>query len=389
MSILVVQQDQNNLRAAVMDQGKLYAYGEERKSVAIAEEQIYLAVVDRAIKGVSAVFVRLPNKEFGFLPIPAGAKAPASGDRILVQVKRPPNAQKKAMVSRDITLAGTHIVYLPFSNFFRVSAKTEDAQEKAQLKAMAKQLMPEKGGIILRSSALSCDLEALDSELALLMKNWQQIAKSVSSSPAPSLIWQGEDLLSGMLRDEGERLEYVLTNDESALPKDLDLPIRHADEPFLLHTVDHKLEKSLRRTVLLKSGATLVFDVCEAMTVIDVNSGMAAGGRDITVTAEKINTEAAAEIARLLRLRGIGGIVMIDFIDMSSDEARERILITLREHFKNDPMKITVYGFTQLGLVEMTRRRAATPLSPLPDLPCPHCGGSGADLSFEEDLSDA
>lgn len=139
----------------------------------------------------------------------------------------------------------------------------------------------------------------------------------------------------------------------------------------------------------MKSGASLVIDRCEAMTVIDVNSGKSSGGRDIAATAERVNHEAAREIARLLRLLGIGGIIVVDFIDMDSEEARQRLIEEMRQQLKNDPVKTEVYGITALGLMEITRRRAQTPLEYLRDTPCPHCGGTGILKTDEEDTADA
>lgn len=388
MSVLILQKENGRLRAAVTEQGKLYAYYEQDGGFSIAEDQIYLGVADRAIKGVNAVFVRLPDGQFGFLPTPDGQKPPASGEKIMVQVKRPPTAVKKAMLSRDIALAGLYLVYLPLRRGARISSKVEDPAERAALKRLGKALGLQEEGAILRSSALECAKEQALGELDTLRRRWQEIL-AASRTAAPALLYGGEDVPAVCLRDEGKYLEYILTNAPEAIKAPPGIPVRTCDTPFLLHNIDHKLERACRRTVLLKSGASLIFDQCEAMTVIDVNSAMAPGGKNIAVTAEKINMEAAAEIARLLRLRGIGGIILVDFIDMETEEAKERLIAHMRECLKHDPMKTVVYGVTQLGLMEMTRRRAARPLATYEDLPCPHCAGSGILLQPpEEDIAD-
>ena len=152
-----------------------------------------------------------------------------------------------------------------------------------------------------------------------------------------------------------------------------------------MHNVEHKLKRSQQRTFLMKSGATLVIDRCEAMTVIDVNSAMSGGGRNIADTAEKINSEAAREIARLLRLLRIGGMILIDFIDMATEEAKERLLSYMKELLQEDPIKTVVHDITPLGIMELTRRRADTPLPALPDIPCPHCAGTGVMPESEDE----
>lgn len=389
MSILLLQKESDGLRAAVMQDGRLYAYRACKNAAAIHEGQIYLAVADRAVKGIGAVFVRLPDGEFGFLPIHAGERAPASGDRVLVQVKRPPNNAKKAFMTRDIALDGDHLILLPCSDSLGVSSRVEDTAQRRALRETARRLKPHGMGIVMRCAALQADEVLLQKELADLQKRWQFLQDARMHGAAPRLLWDGEDALSQLLRQEGDGLEYILTNAPDALSDTLSCPVRVAENPFMVHAVDHKLEKSRRRTILLKSGATLVIDRCEAMTVIDVNSAMAAGGKGISHTAERINTEAAAEIARLLRLLGIGGMILIDFIDMDSDEARARLIQTMQEHLRRDPVKTEIIDITPLGIMEMTRRRVEMPLSEVPDIPCPACHGTGVTELPEEEPDDA
>lgn len=389
MSILLLQQEADGLRAAVMQDGKLYAYHACKNAAAIHEGQIYLAVADRAVKGIGAVFVRLPDGEFGFLPLPAGERAPASGDRVLVQVKRPPNNAKKAFMTRDIALDGSYLILLPCSESLGVSSRVEDATQRRALRETARKLKPHGMGIVMRSAALQADEDALQTELTCLQQRWQSLQDARMHGAAPRLLWDGEDALSQLIRQEGDRLEYILTNAPACLPDTIACPVRIAENPFMVHAVDHKLEKSRRRTVFLKSGATLVIDRCEAMTVIDVNSAMAAGGKGISHTAERVNMEAAAEIARLLRLLGIGGMILIDFIDMDSDEARMRLIQTMQEHLRRDPVKTEIIDITPLGIMELTRRRVQLPLSELPDIPCPACHGTGVIELPEEEPADA
>ena len=389
MSILLVEKNGQKTEAAVILHDQLYAF-QGAVDANLQEGQIFRGTVDRVLKGVNAVFIRLPGREMGFLPFSPGKKAPASGTAVLVQVKRPPNLNKKAMLSQDIALGGDHVVYLPNGGGVHVSSRIQDAGEKQTLISRGKAFLPATGGLILRSAAMNADDSRLADEIATLIFRWKEIAEKAAEGSTPSLLWNGADPIEKLLNEEKHRLECVIANTPATLPSSISCPIKFSEHPFILYNVRHRLEKSMRRTVQMKSGATLVIDPCEAMTVIDVNSAMASVGKDIAQTAEKINTEAAREIARLLRLRGIGGMIVIDFIDMASAEAQERLLNTMREALLEDPVKTTVHDITSLGLMEITRQRKQLPLPTLPDVPCPHCGGTGILFSdHEEDAANA
>lgn len=389
MSILLIEKNDSSVRAAVMHEHRLYAYRSSEGSGGICEEQIYWATVDRMAKGVNAAFVKLPRGEFGFLPYDKEKRALRSGERVLVQVKRPPNNAKKAFMTLDVSVGGKYLVLLPAGGGISVSRSVEDEEQRKALRQLGKKLKIASFGLIMRAESLTADEDVLIEERDLLLSRWQEITKKANALPAPSLVWDGDDIVSQLIKEEEKRLEYVLTNAPALLPASLPCPVREADEPFLLHNVEHKLKRSQQRTFLMKSGANLVIDRCEAMTVIDVNSAMSGGGRDISHTAEKINMEAAMEIARLLRLLRIGGMIVIDFIDMASQEAKDRLIAYMKELLADDPMKPVVYGITQLGLMELTRRRADTPLPALPDPICPHCAGTGVMQESEDESLDA
>ncbi|MBQ1946468.1 MAG: ribonuclease E/G [Clostridia bacterium] len=368
-----------------MKDNHLYAYRSSESGGGICEDQIYLAVVDRMAKGVNAAFVKLPHGDFGFLPYDKEKRALRSGERVLVQVKRPPNNAKKAFLTLDVSIGGKYLVLLPNGGGISVSKSIEDEDVRKALRLLGKKLKPAAFGIIMRADSVNADPEVIELERDELLKRYEEISKRANTLPAPALLWDGEDIVSQLLHEEEKQLEYVLTNAPELLPPTLSCPVRQADEPFLLHNVDHKLKRSQLRTFLMKSGATLVIDRCEAMTVIDVNSAMSGGGRNIADTAEKINTEAAREIARLLRLLRIGGMILIDFIDMATDEARDHLISYMKELLKDDPIKTVVHDITPLGIMELTRHRADTPLPALPDIPCPHCAGLGVIPESEDD----
>ena len=385
MSILVIEKNDAGIRAAVMKDNRLYAYRSSESGGGICEDQIYLSVVDRMAKGVNAAFVKLPRNDFGFLPYDKEKRALRSGERVLVQVKRPPNNAKKAFLTLDVSVGGKYLVLLPMGGGISVSRTIENEDDRKTLRQLGKKLKPTAFGLIIRSDALGVEEETITQERDELLARWQLISQKANTLPAPALLWDGEDIISQLLGEEEKQLEYVLTNAPELLPDTLTCPVRQADEPFLLHNVEHKLKRSQQRTFLMKSGATLVIDRCEAMTVIDVNSAMSCGGRNIADTAEKINTEAVREIARLLRLLRIGGMILIDFIDMATDEAKERLLSYMKELLQDDPIKTVVHDITPLGIMELTRRRADTPLAALPDIPCPHCAGTGVMPESEDE----
>ena len=175
MSTLLLQKEEVGLRAAVMQDGRLYAYRAQQDAAAVREGQIYLSVVDRAIKGVGAVFVRLPGGEFGFLPTPSGQRAPASGDRLIVQVKRPPSNAKKAFMTRDIALDGAYLILLPCSDSLGVSSRIEDAALRRTLRETGRALKPHGMGIVMRAAATDADMDMLKAELDALMQRWQSL----------------------------------------------------------------------------------------------------------------------------------------------------------------------------------------------------------------------
>lgn len=389
MSVLAVQRDEGGVRAALLEDGRLCAYRGARDAGRITAGQIYLAVCDRALKQPKAAFLRLPGGESGFLPAEGALSLPASGQAVMAQVKRAPTGGKKAFMTRDIALAGQYLLLLPLSRGVAVSSRVTDAQARQSLKKRGEKLCPPGMRLVMRSSALSEDSQdALQSELSRLLALWGDITRNAAGLPAPSLLWGGEDAVAGLIREEYGRLEYVLTNDASLLPP-LPCPVRTAENPFLLLNVEHKLAHARRRTVLMKSGATLVTDRCEAMTVIDVNTG-----QNTHSEPEKVNAEAACECARLMRLLNLGGMILIDFIDMPDDAARSRLTSAMAQLLARDPVKTMIHGITPLGIMELTRRRADEALSPMPDIPCPHCHGTGvlladiADTESEESPCD-
>ena len=322
----------------------------------ILTEQVYLARVDRIAKGMAAAFVKLPDGQAGFLPF-SEAKTPLSGGQTLVvQVRKPPVGEKAAYLTEDLSLAGRLAILLPRSEKTAVSSRVTDEKMKAELATLARALAPEGMGLILRKESVGVSPEEIRSETERLLSLWREIQKKAETVSAPALLWNGRPPLSRAL-DDWETPDRLTVDREMEVPPGIGFSV--SERPFALYSVREQRRKLLERRVWLPGGGFLVVDPCEAMTVIDVNTGKNTGrGADREKLFLKTNLEAARLIARLLRVRGIGGIIVIDFIDMEAEASRTEVLETLRALTLRDPVKCVVHGFTSLGLVEMTRKKS-------------------------------
>ncbi len=373
MKQLYVEQQNGKLSCAVMDGASLLSWQEE--STAIQSEQIYLARADRAMKGMEAMFIRLTKDQNGFLPYSECKEKPLSGQPVLVQVKKPPIGEKLPYCTMDISIAGHYAILTPFSNRIAVSSRITDQETIERLQKIGKASAPEKMGLILRTESADAHDDLIREEVVSLSARWQAIAEKAKKASAPCLIEEKEPMLSCILRDEKGGFEKIITN-LSEFPYAVSCPVQYADHPFSLANVQRKLEKSLSRKVYLPCGGYLIIDTTEAMTVIDVNSGKFVGKKSGTEsTFLSLNREAAKEIARLLRLRNIGGIILIDFVDMQAEESKTAVVQALQEACSMDTAKTVIHGFTSLGLLEMTRKKTGPSLHTTS--PCPHCKGTG------------
>lgn len=373
MKQLYVEQKEGKMACAVLENGALLSYQEEGTS--IQQEQIYLAKADRAMKGMEAIFIRLTKDQNGFLPYNECREKPLSGQNVLVQVKKSPIGDKLPYCTCDISIAGHYVILTPFSCRIAVSSRIQDAEKINSLRTIGKAIAPEGMGLILRTESAEAEKEALAKEAATLLQKWHAIWEKANAASAPCLIEEKEPLLSTILRDEKGGFEKIITNLPS-LPAPASCPVQYAENPFALENVQRKLEKSLNRKVYLPCGGYLVIDPTEAMTVIDVNSGKFTGKKGGTESSFlALNLEAAKEIARLVRLRNTGGIIIIDFVDMETAESRNAVLSALQDALLSDPVKCVIHGFTSLGLLEMTRKKTGPALHSVS--PCPHCRGTG------------
>ena len=365
---------------------------------------LYMGRVARVLPGMQSAFIEIGLGRAAFLhaadiresrdaarPI---EKVLAEGQPVMAQVVKDPIGSKGARLSTQISIAGRLLVYLPHDPHIGISQKIEDENGRALLRDRVKELLPadEKGGFIIRTLAETATEAELRADVEYLRTLWRSIRERSLGAEAPALLHQDLSLAQRVLRDMvGADTERVLVDSrenyqklkafaESYMPQ-VPGKIEHyaGERPlFELYNVEQEIEKALSRRVELKSGGTLVIDQTEALTTIDVNTGGFVGSRNFDDTVFKTNLEAAQAIARQLRLRNLGGIVVIDFIDMQSDEHRAAVLEELKRALARDRTRITVNGFTGLGLVEMTRKRTRESLAHVLCEPCPTCAGRGA-----------
>jgi ribonuclease G len=394
-------------RVAVLLAGVVQELQIERSATRGLVGNVYLGRVARVLPGMQSAFVDVGLERAAFLHVAdiwetrqfAGDKAPPierlvhEGDSLLVQVVKDPIGTKGARLSTQISLAGRMLVYLPQDPHIGVSQRIEDEAERTHLRETLARLVPpdETGGYIIRTSAEDAPEEDLRADIEYLRKRWMQIREASSQVPPQSLLYQELSLAQRVLRDvvTDETASVQIDSRENfvslqafasqyvaqVLPK---LVHYTGERPlFDLYLIDDEIEKALARRVDLKSGGYLIIDQTEAMTTIDVNTGGFVGTRNFDDTIFKTNLEAAQSIARQLRLRNLGGIIVVDFIDMVNAAHRDAVLSEFRKALARDRTRMTVSGFTQLGLVEMTRKRTRESLAHVLCEPCPVCGGRG------------
>ena len=392
-------------RVAVAGSGVVQELLIERAATRGLVGNLYSGRVVRVLPGMQSAFVEIGLERAAFLhvadirenrdsPRPI-EKVLAEGQPILVQVVKDPIGTKGARLTTQISVAGRLLVYLPHDPHIGVSQRIEDEEGRQLLRERLKELVPadEKGGFIVRTLAETAAEEELRADLEYLRHLWQVIReRSSGGGEPPQLIYQDLSLAQRVLRDmvSADTSRVVIDSRETwqklAAFAERYMPrvrgkLEHytGERPlFDLYDVETEIERALSRRVELKSGGTLIIDQTEALTTIDVNTSGFVGSRNFDDTIFKTNLEAAQAIARQLRLRNLGGIIILDFIDMQSSEHRAAVLEEFRRALARDRTRMTVSGFSALGLVEMTRKRTRESLAHVLCEPCPACSGRGA-----------
>ncbi|MFM2343038.1 MAG: hypothetical protein RLZZ592_2691 [Pseudomonadota bacterium] len=414
MHDILVNWSPQETRVAIVENGSIQELHVERTLERGLVGNIYAGRVARVLPGMQSAFIDIGLERAAFLHVadvqingqtarghhgegttlPPIEKLVYEGQTLVVQVIKDPIGTKGARLSTQISIAGRLLVHLPQDDHIGISQKIGSHELRDQLRQRMTALVGNRetgGGFILRTNAEDATDAELGDDIAYLRKTWALIRDRALKSPPGSLLHEDLSLVQRVLRDLVDertgsiridsRMQFDLLREFGQLytPGAIGrLQHYRGERPiFDLYNIDQEIERALARRVDLKSGGYLVVDQTEALTTIDVNTGGFVGARNFDDTIFKTNLEAAQAIARQLRLRNLGGIIIIDFIDMTRSDHQEQVLQELRKQLARDRTKITVSGFTQLGLVEMTRKRTRESLAHMLCQPCPTCGGRG------------
>ena len=410
--VMAVRQTGDRTQIAVMEDGVLVEHYVDKASHQSYVGNVYLGKVQNVLPSMEAAFVDIGKGRnavlyagevnFDASGLEGESKriesALKSGQSILVQVTKDPIGHKGARLTSQVSLPGRYLVYVPGANMTGISRKLPDT-ERSRLKQILKQVMPENAGVIVRTAAEGASEEELSRDVARLAAQWEAIEKKAKTASAPDLLYSEPDLTLRVVRDifNEDFTKLIIASDSEwdLVDEYVRYVAPHLSERmerwdgdkdvFAAYRIDEQLAKALERKVWLPSGGSLVIDHTEAMTVIDVNTGKftGQGGGNLEQTVTRNNLEAAEEIVRQLRLRDLGGIIVIDFIDMVLESNRELVLRRLLECLARDRTKHQVAEVTSLGLVQMTRKRVGSGLLEAFSVPCEHCNGRGVMVSLE------
>lgn len=409
MNQIIVDVGISENRLAILEDEELVELYIERRNNKRIVGNIYKGRVVNVLPGMQAAFVDIGLEKNCFLYVKDALgqeyfnkkdfvdreisikDVVKQGQEIIVQVIKEPIADKGARVTTNITLPGRYLVLMPDTQYIGVSRKIGSAEERERLKAEIEALKPENMGVILRTVAEGKSKDDFREDIKFLLKLWQKIEKEKKLGFAPRLIYKDFDLIDKTIRDTfSKNIHEFIINDENEYKSAMDLVellspnlkdrlsyFEESHDIFGHYKIESQIHKALERKIWLKSGGYIVIDSTEALTVVDVNTGKYVGITDLEDTVLKTNLEAAVEIAKQLRLRDIGGIIIIDFIDMSNEEDEQKVLNLLEKSLNKDRTKSKILGMTELGLVEMTRKKVRQKLESVMQKKCHCCDGSG------------
>jgi ribonuclease G len=404
MEEILINVTPQETRVAILQQAVVQELHIERASARGLVGNIYLGRVCRVLPGMQSAFIEIGLDRAAFLHVADIWTASGEehrpierllyeGQSLMVQVFKDPLGTKGARLSTQIGLAGRFLVYLPQETHIGISQRIEDEVEREHLREKLQQLLPEAehGGFIIRTMAESATDKELLADIEYLRKLWNDIQETAKGAPPKSMLYRDLDLPLRVLRDfVSDETGSIVVDSRETFARMLSfageytsgvaerLTHYQGQRPlFDLRGVEDEIEKALARRVDLKSGGYLILDQTEALTTADVNTGGFVGGRNFDDTIFKTNLEAAQTIARQLRLRNLGGIIIIDFIDMDNADHQAAVLAELKKTLAADRARITLTGFSSLGLVEMTRKRNRESLAHILCEPCPICQGRG------------
>ena len=388
MTELLIQEQQEKKEIALVENGKLIEYYEEDDKQIRKEGNIYIGIVRDIVKGMQAAFVDIGIEKNSFIHLKdilpkvdekkekleqeniELSKVIKRGQKMLVQVKRDCNDQKGARVSTHINLPSKYIALMPNTDIITVSQKIEDKKEQERLINLVKENLSKGNGAIIRTSDQNKEKEIIE-DIKRIEEKWNKIIQT-SIDPEidkPQLLYKSEDIVERIIMDlTGKNIEKIIVNSKKLKKeiseikkqnyeyKDIEIELKNEKNIFDINEVEKQIQKMQNRKIWLRCGGFITIDKTEALTAIDVNTGKYTGSKSLEQTVFKVNREATLEIAKQLRLRDIGGIIIIDYIDMKNKENKEKIEQLLKEELKKDRSKTQVEGFTKLDLMELTRK---------------------------------
>lgn len=384
---ILIDKKENEKEIALVENGNLIEYYIDENETTRREGNIYVGIVKDIIKGMQAAFVDIGTEKNSFIHLKDVlpkidetkqkmdsnlkiSDAVKKGQKLLVQVKKDSNLQKGARVSTHINLPSKYVVLMPNTDIITVSQKVEDKKEQERLIKLVKENITKGNGAVIRTSAVGKEQEIID-DIKNIENKWIKINQKFQQTKTekPILIEKAESIVEKMILDLPEKsIEKITVNDKEEYQKFQDLKkesgyinetkieLQEGNDVLDKYDIKKQIEKMQNRKIWLKCGGFITIDKTEALTAIDVNTGKYTGNKDMEQTVYKVNEEATIEIAKQLRLRDIGGIVIIDYIDMADEKDKEKIQKLLIEKLNNDRTKTQVEGFTKLDLMEMTRK---------------------------------
>ena len=387
MTEIFIKKEKDKKEIALVENGKLIEYYEEDSRDLRKEGNIYLGIVKDIIPGMQSAFVDIGTEKNSFIHLKdvlpkvdetkeevknniSISKIVKPGQKLLVQVKKDSNQKKGARVSTHITIPSKYIVLMPNTDIVTISQKIENKKEQERLIKLVKENLDKDNGAIIRTSAEGKEKEIIE-DIKRVQNIWKKILKTSvePKSNKAKLIYKSEDLVEKMLMDLSEnKINKITVNDEEEKEKietlikenneykNIKVEIIKNKDILETYEINKQIEKSQNRKVWLKCGGFITIDKTEALTAIDVNSGKYTGSNNLEQTIFKVNKEATIEIAKQIRLRDTGGIIIIDYIDMTNEEDKQKIVELLKEELKKDRSKTQVEGFTKLDLMEITRK---------------------------------
>lgn len=407
MNQIIINTNKFKTKAALLEDGKVMEVHIEREGEGTLNGNIYKGKVSNVILGMESAFINIGLEKNAFLYIndlkefedsDENKKSHSiehlisAGDEVIVQILTDPRDNKGARVTTHCTIPGKFLVLVPNNNHIAISKKIENLEERERLKQIFTEITPKGMGVIIRTAAENRDISYLKKEIQYLEKKWNEVENKISNSKVGDILYKDSGIVNKVLRDMiNSNIDEIVVDDKSVYNKIVEYTSTFNDKNSNLkvtffnknkdifdeYKIETEIEKALEETFYLECGGSIVIQKTEALVSIDVNTGKNIGVTNLEETVVKTNLEAAKEIARQLRIRNLSGIIIIDFIDMKVEEDKKLILNCLERHLQKDRIRTDIVHFTNLGLIEMTRKRTGKPLSYYFQERCQFCNGTG------------